>query len=199
MAKENKSDFCRYWTRKFNEGHPLRETLVYTEMDYRCIHAGEPKWRRKRIRPIQRTRKTGCPVFSKITGSSLLKELVVKRPSDQHNHALSAELWKFERENRKLESTDMQCAAKLIKKHVPAFQVSLLVERKLDSLIQIIFRWRDGQNFVVHCSKLRKIELLLLFGGGEVFCTKRKISHLLFFRNISGFLFHSFRSTFDCD
>ena len=76
---------------KFDEGHALRETLVYTELRYFCIHGGEPKWRGEGKRPVQRTRKTGCPVHFTLTGSKLQKRLIIRKSPDaaQHNHSVA--------------------------------------------------------------------------------------------------------------
>ena len=111
---------------KFDEGHPLRETLVYTELRYFCIHGGEPKWRGEGKRPVQRTRKTGCPVHFTLTGSKLQKRLIIRKSPDaaQHNHPLSHETWKLERENRKMDSADLKLAEELLEKNVPVSQVS---------------------------------------------------------------------------
>ena len=66
-------------SKKYAEGVKERDTILYEYALYVCIHGEERPIRGEGKRPHQHTRKTGCPVSFKITGSKKSGKLRIRK------------------------------------------------------------------------------------------------------------------------
>ena len=127
--KDTHQSFTTSRSKKFRIGDEARETLVYTEIVFSCLHGKERPSEASGVRPFQHTKKMGCPVTFQLNGSKRSGTLVVRVAPDiaQHNHQLTESTWLHETPNRLLTVEEEQTVKDLLTKNVPVSQITKVV------------------------------------------------------------------------